>query len=348
VSHGVHASTGGAGRHRSERGQVIGFFVVWMVVLLGIAAMSIDAGFWYLDHTRAQAAADRAALAAASDLPSATQPAFNADATLTSINLKNLPTGSVAFTATQSQGSAALDTVQATATKGSSIIFARLLGVTSVNVSATATAAVQSYLGHGVDTAPFAVDPSSLVYGTPVNVKVDPGNQVSPGNFGALDLTQSPGCTTSNGAANYRDMLGRSSQSCGLVVGGAVSSETGNMAGPTEQGLTDRGTINNFDPNQLLVSDGHGGQSVSDWNHPNLMVIPVIQSWGNGHSALTIIGFQYFIVTSFTKTTVTGIFVHLTGTPSDWLCPTPTDPNASCSTGTYDPTTGPTTIRLVS
>ena len=332
--------------HSSERGQVIGFFLVWLAVLLGLAAMSVDAGFWYLDHTRVQAAADRAALAAAADLPSQTQPDFSADATLTSIDQANLATGAFTFQATKTAGSPQYDTVQVKATKPSSVIFAQLLGISSVSTSASATAAVQSYMGHGNDTAPFAVDVNTLAFDTTLQVKVDSGNQVSAGNFGALDLTKAPGCSKSNGAANYRDMLGRNSQSCGLVVGGTVDTETGNMVGPTSQGLADRGTINNFDPNALLVSDGHGGQTVSDWNHPNLMVIPVIQAWSNGHATLTIVAFQYFIVTSFTSSTISGKFVHLTGTPSDWLCPTPTDPVAGCQTGTYDPSVGPGTIRL--
>jgi Flp pilus assembly protein TadG len=339
------SSTRWAGR-RSERGQVIGFFLVWMTVLLGLAAMSIDAGFWYLDHTRVQAAADRAALAAAADLPSQTQPDFSGDATLASIDQANLATGAFTFQASKTTGSPQYDTVQAKATKPSSIVFAQLLGISSVSTSASATAAVQSYMGHGIDTAPFAIDVKTLAFDTTLAIKVDSGNQVSSGNFGALDLTKAPGCSSSNGAANYRDMVGRNSQSCGLVVGGDVDTETGNMAGPTSQGLTDRGTINNFDPSALLVSDGHGGQTVSDWNHPNLMVIPVIQKWSNGHATVTIVAFQYFIVTSFTKTSISGEFVHLTGTPSDWLCPTPTDPTASCQTGTYDPTVGPGTIRL--
>jgi hypothetical protein len=325
---------------------VIGFFVVWMAVLLGIAAMSIDAGFWYLDHTRVQAAADRAALAAAADLPSQASPNFGADATLTSIDQANLVTGSVSFVASTSTGGSQYDTVKANATKPSSVIFAQFLGITSVSTSASATAAVLSYQGHGIDTAPFAVDAATLTFNTTLPIKVDPGNQVSAGNFGALDLTQSPGCTKSNGAANYRDMLGRNSQSCGLVVGGTVDTETGNVTGPTSQGLTDRGTITPFDPNTLLVSDGHGGQTVNDWNHPNLMLIPIIQQWSNGHATVTIVGFQYFIVTSFTNNSISGEFVHLTGTPSTWLCPTPTDPNASCATGTYDPNVGPSTIRL--
>src|SRR5882757_11397091 len=102
------------------------------------------------------------------------------------------------------------------------------------------------------------------------------------------------------------------------------------MTGPTSQGLNARGVVNNFDPNTLITSDGHGGQTVSDWNHPNLMVIPIIQAWSNGHAAVTIVGFQYFIITSYTAKTISGVFVHLTGTAADWSCPTAQDPNASC------------------
>jgi hypothetical protein len=178
-----------------------------------------------------------------------------------------------------------------------------------------------------------------------VSIKVDSGGQVSPGNFGALDLKDAPDCKSSNGASNHRDMIGRTAHSCGLVVGDTVDTETGNMAGPTSQGLDDRGVINNFDPNTLITSDGHGGQTVTDWNHPNLMVIPIIQAWSNGHASVTIVGFQYFIITSYTSKTISGMFVHLTGTAADWSCPTAQDPNASCPLGNYNPTSGPTVIR---
>jgi Flp pilus assembly protein TadG len=338
-----------AGRRRrlgKESGQAVVYVVLMMVVMLGMAAFVIDLGFWYLDHNRAQAAADRAALTAAANLPSQTQPDFSGDKTLASIDQANLATGSFQFTASQSSASAPYDTVQAKTTKPSSVIFARLIGISSVTVSASATAAVQSYRGHGWDTAPFAQDAPGLVFDQTISIKVDSGDQVSPGNFGALDLKDAPDCKSSNGASNYRDLIGRSTHSCGLAVGDTVATETGNMTGPTSQGLGDRGVINNFDPNALLTSDGHGGQTVTDWNHPNLMVIPIIQGWSNGHASLTIVGFQYFIVTSYTAKTISGMFVHLTGTPSNWSCPTAQDPNASCSLGDYDPTTGPTVIRL--
>jgi putative Flp pilus-assembly TadE/G-like protein len=330
-----------------ESGQVVAFVVLMMAVILGMAAFVVDLGFWYLDHNRAQAAADRGALTAAANLPSQTQPNFAGDATLASIDQANLATGSFQFTAGHSSVGAPYDTVQAKATKPSSVIFARVIGISSATVSATATAAVQSYQAHGWDTAPFAQDAPGLVFDTTVSIKVDSGGQVSPGNFGALDLKDAPDCQSSNGASNYRDLIGRTAHSCGLVVGDTVDTETGNMAGPTSQGLDARGVINNFDPNTLITSDGHGGQTVTDWNHPNLMVIPIIQAWSNGHASVTIVGFQYFIITSYTAKTISGMFVHLTGTAADWSCPTAQDPHASCPLGNYDPTSGPTVIRLI-
>jgi hypothetical protein len=332
---------------RQESGQVVAFVVLMMAVILGMAAFVIDLGFWYLDHNRAQAAADRGALTAAANLPSQSQPSFAGDATLASIDQANLATGSFQFTAGHSSAGAPYDTVQVKATKASSVIFARVIGIGSATVSATATAAVQSYRAHGWDTAPFAEDAAGLAFDTTVSIKVDSGGQVSPGNFGALDLKGAPDCKSSNGASNYGDLIARTSHSCGLVVGDTVDTETGNMAGPTSKGLDDRGVINNFDPAKLMTSDGHGGQTVSDWNHPNLMVIPIIQAWSNGHAAVTIVGFQYFIITSYTAKTISGIFVHLTGTSADWSCPTAADPNASCPLGNYDATSGPTVIRLI-
>ena len=105
--------------------------------------------------------------------------------------------------------------------------------------------------------------------------------------------------------------------------------------------------INDFDASTLITSDGHGGKTVTDWDHPNLMVIPIIQAWSNGHSSVTIVGFQYFVITSYTSKTISGMFVHLSGTPANWSCPTEDDPNASCPLGSYHPTSGPTVIRLI-
>jgi Putative Flp pilus-assembly TadE/G-like/von Willebrand factor type A domain len=58
-------------RHRSdrERGQALVMVVLFMFVLLGMAAMVIDVGYAYYAHRSLQASADAAALAGAQELP---------------------------------------------------------------------------------------------------------------------------------------------------------------------------------------------------------------------------------------------------------------------------------------
>jgi hypothetical protein len=56
-------------RLAASRGQTIAMFVMSIICLLGMAALTIDVGVWYLTKQRLQDAADHAALAGASALP---------------------------------------------------------------------------------------------------------------------------------------------------------------------------------------------------------------------------------------------------------------------------------------
>ena len=56
-------------RNNNQRGQSMVLTVVFMVVLLGFAALVIDVGSWYRAHRSAQATADASALAGAQVLP---------------------------------------------------------------------------------------------------------------------------------------------------------------------------------------------------------------------------------------------------------------------------------------
>jgi hypothetical protein len=57
------------GRPCGERGQVVVLLVLFLVVLLGMAALVIDVGYAYYAHRSLQASADAAALAGAQELP---------------------------------------------------------------------------------------------------------------------------------------------------------------------------------------------------------------------------------------------------------------------------------------
>ena len=58
-------------KRRTESGQSLVMFVLFLVVLMAAASVVIDLGYWYLTKRQAQATADSVALAAAADLPNA-------------------------------------------------------------------------------------------------------------------------------------------------------------------------------------------------------------------------------------------------------------------------------------
>jgi Flp pilus assembly protein TadG len=62
-----------SGRTHDERGQVIVLVVLFLIVLLGMAALVVDVGYAYYAHRTLQASADAAALAGAQELPDATR-----------------------------------------------------------------------------------------------------------------------------------------------------------------------------------------------------------------------------------------------------------------------------------
>ena len=73
-------------RARAEHGQSLVIVVVAMTAVLGMAALGIDVGSWYLQHHRAQVAADGAALAAANCMANAGTPGNACTSTTDSTN----------------------------------------------------------------------------------------------------------------------------------------------------------------------------------------------------------------------------------------------------------------------
>jgi Flp pilus assembly protein TadG len=108
-----------------------------MLALLGVAALTIDVGSWYVKRHQAQVAADAAALAAANCLATGacTSTAANGDAaqvatTISQANGVSLPTGAVSFSG---------NTVTVKASTSAPAYFAIHIGGTTPSASATAT-----------------------------------------------------------------------------------------------------------------------------------------------------------------------------------------------------------------
>jgi hypothetical protein len=121
--------------------------------------------------------------------------------------------------------------------------------------------------------------------------------------------------------------------------------EPGNKAA-TGTAVQDRGAVKPFDPYSLLTTNANGVTEITNYNSPQVIVIPIIKAFHQGSSApFTVTGFAWFIITDYTSKTVTGMFVR-SGAPEASKCPTATDPNADCPFGAYNPD-GFAVIRLI-
>jgi hypothetical protein len=121
-----------------------------------------------------------------------------------------------------------------------------------------------------------------------------------------------------------------------VTVTQSLPVEPGNKAA-TGTAVKDRGAKQNFDPYSILTTYANGTTEITNYNSPNVIVIPVIKAFHQGSSTpFTVTGFAWFIITSYTNKEVTGMFVR-SGAPSDSLCPTASDPNARCPFGGYNP-----------
>ena len=120
-------------RARDDRGAALAFVVVFMVVFLGVMALVIDWGSWFTEQRHLQAAADAATMAGAQDLPD-TGTASSTATTYAANNVTGLNSWTPSFPNTY--------TIDVTLTKDSDAIFAKFLGIDSMNVNAHARAVV--------------------------------------------------------------------------------------------------------------------------------------------------------------------------------------------------------------
>jgi hypothetical protein len=120
-------------RLQDERGSVIAFTVLFMVVLLGICATVVDVGSWFTERRHLQAAVDAATMAAAQDLPNTTLASSTAS-TYATTNATGLKPWAPSFPNS--------NTIDITLSKDSPSIFAKFIGIDSMNVHAHARAVI--------------------------------------------------------------------------------------------------------------------------------------------------------------------------------------------------------------
>jgi len=277
---------------REERGATIVIVALSMTVMLGFASLVVDIGNLYLNKARLDNMADAAALAGVQDLPGNTSVAVS---TARSYAARNGMSGDVVGV-TLSQNNTA---ITVNATRSVPFFFAQIFNMQSANVTAKATASLSTVSGSS-GIVPFGIVQQQFVYGQTYTLKNGAGSGYS-GNYAALALGGS-------GSPIYQNNIKQGYNSM-LYIGDWVSTEPGNMSGPTSEGV---GYRVGLDPTATFATVAE--------NSARIVIVPIIGSLTvTGRSDVQIVGFAAFFLEgtggSGSNNYVTGEFMQLV-TPS--------------------------------
>lgn len=185
-------------RLRAESGQALVVTTVFLVVLIGGTALTLDVGSWYREHRQAQTTADAAALAGAQSLPGNTSDATTVAQTFAGKNGGGIvATGGIAFRSDFEPN----DTLTVKVIRTAPGFFSKLFGIDSTQVHAAATA--RSAVPIDVrGAAPIVVNKSHQYltghdtsgrtcpcFGPLEPTTIPLGKNGAPGSFAMVDLT---------------------------------------------------------------------------------------------------------------------------------------------------------------
>lgn len=180
-------------RAREERGAAFVFVVVFLGLLLAMAAFVVDVGSWFTAQRRLQGAADAATLAAAQELPN-TAAATSSATTYADANITGLEAWSPTFPDA--------NTIEITLSKAVPGIFAKVMDVDSVTVHAHARARAGAAAGLKY-VAPVAISSGAVCtpaapscFGTRKDLRFDESN-LSSSSFGLVSLSCAGSSATS-------------------------------------------------------------------------------------------------------------------------------------------------------
>jgi len=309
----------------SEKGAVLVFVALTLPVILGFSALVIDIGMLMENRRLLQNGVDAAALSGALLLPEAQG---NSIATAISYAQDNGIQGGELVTPTVSTTYVPNDTITVSAQRSVPFSFARVLGINSGTVNATAKAA-SGIVGKSKGVLPWGVENPSGVpgcnpdnefcfeFGQFYTLKLGPGGGIQ-GAYQGLAID-------GDGSSIYRESLVNGSTNY-LTAGTWVPLQTGNMAGPTNQGLNQRiGQNNQTFSDVVSYNSGNTPQyTLLDPDSPRLVILPIVREYsGQGSSTDAYVqGFSYFFVESWQRIgndmDINGYFIDTTVPGAIW------------------------------
>ena len=249
---------------RAQRGISLVLIVIAIAALILMSGLALDISHMMINKTRLQDTVDAAALSAASTLNSTSSTTLATASALAAFGLNTSAAGNQELASSYSSGSLTV-TVQYSSTlppftPGSTPAqyvrvkatgfnmptwLVSLAGFTQLSVSASAVAGASPTVNTACNLAPMLVcgtspSPAGTIWGFQQNApqvlkSAAPGStQLGPGNFQLIQLGGPGGSVlNANMAGGYQACMTAGSN-------GAVQTQTGNMVGPTSQGLNTR------------------------------------------------------------------------------------------------------------
>ena len=176
---------------RNQAGQAFVLTVLFLTALIGMAALVVDLGSWFRQHRELQATADASSLAGVQELPSSTGNATAFAEQYAHKNTKQLGKVEISFS-TKFESN---DTIRVHVSKPAPGFFAKVFGVNSVDMGATAVARTGG-MQAAKYVAPIVVKATHPMLNNCSGPCFGPGNQTTipvsdtgaPGAFSMLNL----------------------------------------------------------------------------------------------------------------------------------------------------------------
>lgn len=335
--------------HDRERGMTIAMVALFIVALFVIAALAVDVGMLYTARTSAQHSADAAALAGAFtfvDQATAPQPSTAQNAAIATAAQNKILGQAVNIAA----GDVVVDqvartvtvTVSRTGNNAIATFFARVIGINTADVAVKATAQAATQGSGGACVKPFfmpntvlsslstidackagqkLLNPDGSMTAWAISQGFGQSLQLRPTTpSGALTPSQYYSLDFGSGANTFRCTIGQCLNECGvsnIKCGDSWPVETGNMVGPTNQGVDE--LIGN-PPDQWisLYQYRDSGGNISDTSK-SLVSAPVWDNCsqtinpGTAGQKITINGFMLIFVDGMKGSTLNAHLVSETG-----------------------------------
>lgn len=272
---------------KSEQGNIMVLFAFSMVLIIGMVGLVVDMGMVFKEKSDLKKVATTAALSGAQELS-------NGDSARVQNVVNTVISSYQEQTSLQNVQIDLGDKVKVSLRKPVPLAFAKIFGLKSITVQESAASKLFP-IGTLYGAIPLGVDESTqITYGQTVSLKVGAGDSTT-GNFGILALA-------GNGARTYEETL-KYGFNENLSVGDIVPTQTGNIAGSTQDGV-----------NYRLNQCPNPGGDTTVRECARILPIVVYKPYGTGTKLDKIIvtGFAFFYLQepmSSNDTAILGTFI---------------------------------------